>query len=118
MKSIREFSEIYLHKALVDGRIQINGLAQIVQGSMSKSPFGGALFVFTTRRRNYVKILYWNRSGFALWVYRLEKEKFHWPTKMDGPVIELSSEWLELLLDGYDITPMKPHAKLAYSAVF
>jgi transposase len=117
MRSVRDFGEIHLHKAPVDGRKQINGLAQIVQGAMGKSPFGGALFVFTTRRRDYVKLLYWNRSGFALWVHRLEEEKFRWPAKMDGDVIELSVEQLEGLLQGYDITPMKPHATLAYSAV-
>lgn len=117
MRSVRDFGEIHLHKAPVDGRKQINGLAQIVQGAMGKSPFGGALYVFTTRRRDYVKLLYWNKSGFALWVYRLEEEKFRWPAKMDGDVIELSTQQLEGLLHGYDITPMKPHATLAYSAV-
>jgi transposase len=114
---VRDFGEIFLHKAAVDGRKQINGLAQIVQGAMGKSPFGGALFVFTTRHREYVKLLYWNKSGFALWSYRLEEEKFRWPTKMDGDVIELSAQQLESLLQGYDIAPMRPHATLVYSAV-
>lgn len=117
MKSIHKFSSIFLHKTTVDGRKQINGLAAIVESEMGQSPFGGGLFVFTTRRRDYVKLLYWNHSGFALWTYRLEEEKFRWPLKMDGDVITLTPQQLEWLIDGYDIMHMKPHAKLAYSAV-
>ena len=117
MKSIHDFSSIFLHKAPIDGRKQINGLASIVEAAMGQSPFSGGLFVFTTRRRDFVKILYWNRSGFALWMHRLEKEKFHWPRKLDGDVIELTSQQLSWLIDGYDITRMKPHATLAYSSV-
>lgn len=117
MRSVRDFGEIFLHKAPVDGRKQINGLAQIVQGAMQRSPFDGALFVFTTRRRDYVKLLYWNKSGFALWLTRLEEERFRWPSKMDGDVITLTPQQLEWLLEGYDLMRMKPHAKLAYSAV-
>jgi len=52
-----------------------------------------------------------------LWVHRLEEEKFRWPSKMDGDVIELTPQQLEWLIEGYDIMRMKPHAKLAYSAV-
>lgn len=117
MKSVRDFGTILLHKAPVDGRKQINGLAAIVEGAMGQSPFGGALFVFTTKRRDFVKLLYWNKSGFALWMHRLEEEKFRWPKKLDGDVVQLSPQQLEWLIEGYDIVRMKPHATLAYSAV-
>jgi transposase len=117
VRSIRDFGEIFLHKAPVDGRKQINGLATIVQGAMDKNPFDGALFAFTTRRRDFVKLLYWNKSGFALWVMRLEEEKFRWPSKLEGDVVTLLPSQLELLLEGYDIMRMKPHATRVYSAV-
>ncbi len=117
MKSVHAFGEIFLHKAAVDGRKQINGLAAIDQGAMGKNPFQGALFVFTTRRRDYLKLLYWNKSGFALWLTRLEKEKFRWPSKVEGDVVTITPHELELLLEGYDIMRMKPHATLAYSSV-
>lgn len=117
MRSIHDFGQVLLHKAAVDGRKQINGLAAIVQGAMGQNPFGGGLFVFTTKRRDFVKLLYWNKSGFALWVHRLEEEKFRWPKKMDGDVVTLSPQQLEWLIEGYDIVRMKPHAALAYSAV-
>ena len=117
MRSIHDFDQIFMHKSPVDGRKQINGLAAIVEAAMGKCPFSGALFAFTTRRRDYIKLLYWNRSGFALWVQRLEKERFRWPRKFDGDVVTLSSQQLEWLLEGYDIMRMKPHAALNFSSV-
>ena len=105
MRSIRDFGTILMHKAPVDGRKQINGLAAIVESAMGQSPFGGALFVFTTKRRDVVKLLYWNKSGFALWMHRLEEEKFRWPKKLDGDVVTLSPQQLEWLIEGYDSRP-------------
>lgn len=117
MKSIHEFSEIFLHRAAVDGRKAINGLSIIVQAAMKQSPFAGGLFVFTNKRRDVVRILYWDKSGYALWMKRLEEEKFRWPVKMTSDVVTLSSTELSWLLDGLDITRMKPHQTLIYSHV-
>ena len=117
MKSMHDFGSVFLHKAPIDGRKQINGLAAIVEGVMGQSPFGGALFAFTTRRRDFIKLLYWDKTGFALWTKRLEEEKFRWPLKMEGEVVTLTSEQLSWVLDGIDITRLKPHAALEYLAV-
>lgn len=117
MKSLRKFKSILLHRAPVDGRKLINGLAAIVEAEMGQSAKVGSLFVFTARRRDTVRLLYWDRTGFALWIKKLETEKFRWPLKMEGETIELTSQQLSFLLDGYDIQRMKPHATLAYQAV-
>ena len=117
MKSLRKFSSIYLHRAPVDGRKMINGLAAIVEAEMGQSPMKGGLFVFTSRRRDTVRLLYWDRSGFALWMKKLETEKFRWPLKMAGESITLTSQQLAFLLDGYDIARMRPHETLSYAAV-
>ncbi len=117
MRNVDQFKSIFLHKAPVDGRKQINGLSAIVQNAMGQSPFGGGLFAFTTKRRDVVKLLYWNNSGFALWTHRLEEEKFRWPLKMQGDVLTLAPQQLSWLIEGYDIMRMKPHATLSYSSV-
>ncbi len=117
MKSVHGFDAVFLHKKPIDGRKQINGLAIMVQTSMDLDPFSNAIFVFITRRRDTIKLLYWNQSGFALWVYRLEKEKFRWPNRMEDEVIELSSQQLSWLIEGYDIMRMRPHEKLIFSSV-
>jgi len=116
MKSLRKFTTIYLHRTAVDGRKMINGLAAIVEGEMGKSPMDGSLFVFTSRRRHTIRLLYWDKTGFALWTKKLEADRFRWPSKMEGETIALSPQQLRFLLDGYDIARMKPHATLAYAS--
>jgi transposase len=117
MKSIHEFSSVYLHRLPVDGRKQINGLASIVEHEMELSPFDEGLFVFTNRRRRVIKLLYWDRTGFAMWMKRLEEDKFRWPLKLKDDTVKLTSKQLAWLLDGIDITRMKPHETLSYASV-
>ena len=117
MQMFAEVSAVYLHREPVDFRQSINGLAAMVEGAMSLSPFSGAVFVFCNRRRDKLKILYWDHSGFALWYKRLEDARFHWPRQWPEAVIELREEQLHWLLLGYDIIRMQPHKMLHYSLV-
>ena len=110
-------SEVYLHRAPVDFRKSINGLSVIVEGEMDLSPLSGALFVFCNKKRDKLKLLYWDKSGFALWYKRLEQETFKWPRRLNEAVIELDEAQLHWLLEGYDITKMQPHAHLAYQSL-
>ncbi|MCZ0938228.1 MAG: IS66 family insertion sequence element accessory protein TnpB [Caldilineaceae bacterium] len=57
-------------------RKQINGLVLLVQEEMQTSPFETALFVFCNARRRLLKAVYRNRTGFCLWMKRMEKRKF------------------------------------------
>ena len=66
---------IYLYRDVVDFRKSINGLIVVVEQQMQLSPFQDALFVFCNKKRDKVKILYWDRTGFALWYKRLEKHR-------------------------------------------
>jgi hypothetical protein len=50
-----------------------------------------------------MKMLYFDKSGFALWLKRLEDAKFSWPKKIEKDVIEITSEDIELLLEGVNI---------------
>jgi len=108
---------VYLHRDPVDFRKSINGLSIIVEAEMALSPLSGALFVFCNKKRDKLKLLYWDKSGFALWYKRLEQEKFKWPRKMSEATIELDEIQLHWLLDGYDITKMKPHVVLNYQTL-
>ena len=56
---------IYVKPGKTDMRKQINGLSIIVQEELKLDPFCGALFLFCNRRHHLLKILYWDRSGFA-----------------------------------------------------
>ena len=107
-------SRIYLRPGRTDMRKQINGLAILVKETLGRDPMSGDLFVFCGRRRNVVKILYWQRTGFCLWMKRVEEERFPWPnTSLEAQ--EVTREQLLWLLDGIDFT--KAHRTLKYSQV-
>ena len=107
---------VYLCVQPVDFRKQINGLAALVQTSLALDPFAEQIYVFTNRRRTAVKCLYWERSGFVLWLKRLETERFHWPGG-DSAVVTLTGQELNGLLDGFDLRQWRPHAALRYTHV-
>jgi transposase len=117
MRPSADLPVVYLCKCPVDFRKGINGLAVLVEQSLELDPFSERLFVFTNRRRDKVKILYWERSGFCLWQKRLEQERFRWPVHLDAAVIELDGQQLNWLLDGYDLRHLQPHKRLKYQTV-
>lgn len=116
MKSLDSFSKIYLYKPHVDFRKQIDGLSVIVEGEMRLSPFQNQIFVFANAARSRLKILYWDRTGFALWQKRLEKNRFPWPERSSGH-LELTAKQISWILDGVDIFKIKPHEELKYKNV-
>jgi transposase len=110
----RGIERVYLHRAAIDMRKQMDGLAALVEGVLQENPFSGSLFVFINRGRDKLKMLVWDRSGFIVWYKRLEKEKFAWPVRAQDAVVTLSGEQLHWLLDGYDVFRMKPHQTLNF----
>lgn len=116
MKSLHNFSGIYVFRDPVDMRKSYDGLSALVQASFGERLFDGTLFVFRSKRSRALKMLYWNGSGYAIWMTRLEEEKFHWPKNIRGDSLELSAEQIEWMLNGFDITKMKPHKRLDYQA--
>lgn len=106
---------MYLHRAPVDMRKQIDGLVILAKEVIQQDPTSGALFGFINARRNKLKLLLWERNGFVIWYKRLERDKFHWPRRIDEAVVTLSGEQLNWLLDGYDVWRMKPHEALKFS---
>ena len=109
--------EVWLCVEPVDFRKQITGLATLVQDALAMDPFSAQLFVFTNRRRTQCRILYWERCGFVLWQKRLERARFAWPRNAEAAV-SLSGSQLNLLLDGYDIWRIRPHAQLPYASMY
>ena len=94
-----------------------DGLSVLVEGILKYDPFSRNLFCFVNKRRNQIKVLYWQRTGFCLWLKRLEEEKVKWPFHFEPlasdvarpPTVELSEEQLLRLLDGLDLRHLKPH---------
>ena len=107
-------ARVFLALGSTDMRKAINGLSILVEQHLFRDPFSGDLFVFCNRRRNMVKVLYWEKNGFCLWHKRLEKHKFQWPDSAEE-VVMVGPRELEWLLDGLDFT--SAHQRLFYSAV-
>jgi len=112
-----ELPEVYVCIRPVDFRKGIDGLTALVEGNLGRSPFSEKLFVFTNKRRDKVRILYWERNGFCLWMKRLEQERFKWPSFLGDEVAILTGQQLNWLLDGYDLKYLKPHKALSYQSV-
>ena len=101
----------------VDMRKAINGLSILVEEVLERDPFSPQLFVFCNRKRDKLKILYWERSGFVLWYKRLEKQRFPWPRESDDAVVTMTGRELNWLLDGIDWFQLKPHEALSFDSV-
>lgn len=115
MRGVGEFLKIYLFVPIVDMRKQLPGLSVLIADALGHDPFTGSLYMFRGRRRDLIKCIYWDNTGFAMWVKRLDRELFPWPkTSSTNETIFLSSEQLALLLAGVNIWKIKKHKTLKY----
>jgi len=106
---------VFLHRDAVDCRKNINGLAVLVEQSLQLNPLARAVYAFTNRRRDRVKLLLWERNGFWMMTKRLEEDRFKWPSGVG--VERLTTEQLHWLLEGIDITAMRRHPQRHYQRV-
>ena len=92
---------IHFAVGLVDMRKGIDGLRTIVDGVLKRDPFEGHLFVFVGKSQDKVKILFWDRNGFVVYMKRLEQGRFQLPTVGAGKAhIEMEPAHLAMFLDG------------------
>ncbi|MBL4680302.1 MAG: IS66 family insertion sequence element accessory protein TnpB [Pseudomonadales bacterium] len=109
--------EIYLYRDPIDFRKSYRGIGAIIELELGHNPFSGSLYIFVNRARNKVKCLFWETNGFVLYYKSLSEEKFKWP-KDDTELMTLTGQEINFLLDGYDLSAMKPHKKLHYQSLF
>lgn len=106
--------QIFIKPGPTDMRKQINGLSVIIEEELNLDPLNGNLYLFCNKNRRRLKILYWDRNGFCLWLKRLEQDKFPWPKNSEESK-EITKLQLEMLLDGINF--FNAYEKLNYSAV-
>lgn len=82
-------------------RKSIFTLGYLVQEEMQLNLFQEAVFLFCNKRKDMMKILYWDGNGFCLWMKKLEKDKYPFPNSMEE-VTELTRERFIFLLKGID----------------
>lgn len=96
---------IYVAAEPVDLRRGFDGLAATTRTLIHENPLNGHLFVFLNRRRNRVKLLVWDRTGYLLLYKRLERGTFRLPTepRPGARHVELDAGDLGLMLEGVDL---------------
>ena len=104
MLSLPSTVRIYLCSQPADMRRAFDGLAAMTQQVIGQNPLSGHLFVFVNRRRDRLKILYWDRDGYALWAKRLERGTFRFP-EPKGNSLEVTPAEMAAILDGIDLSP-------------
>ena len=103
MKPVSAFASIFIYRSPIDMRKSINGLSFVVDQEMKLDLKSSSLFIFCNRKRTHMKMLYFDRSGFALWLKKLDESKFPWPKDIEVDVVTVAAKDLELLLEGINI---------------
>ena len=95
---------VFLHSPPTDLRKGFDALCGLVTTAFGQDPTSGHLFLFVNRRRDRIKILYWDRDGLAIWYKRLEIGSFQIPaTAPDAVSVEMTPTQLSLILAGIDL---------------
>ena len=94
-------TKVWLAAGVTDMRRGFTALAAQAEATLQQDPFAGHLFVFRGRRGDLVKVIWWDGQGACMFVKRLERGKFVWPSAKEGKV-SLTPAQLAMLLEGID----------------
>jgi transposase len=97
----------------VDGRKGADSLMVLVREAFRHDPLSGHLFIFFSKRCDRVRIVYWDRSGFAMWTKRLEKGRFRPSFSSDRKLgsIAIEAAELALIVEGIDLVGARRRAR-------
>lgn len=112
---ISKANKIYIACGYTDMRKAIDGLSAIVQQNFQLNPFENSLFLFCGRKRDRMKVLYWEGDGFVLLYKRLENGRFHWPMNAEA-VRSITNQEFRWLLEGLSIDQPKAVKKMNIGA--
>jgi transposase len=104
-------TRIYLYRAPCDMRKSFDGLCGLIRSELGADPLSGSLFVFVNRRRNMVKLIYWDRDGFMILFKRLERGCFSLP---DGATSDARIDRLQLTLLLEGVVPKKVNKRYIF----
>ena len=99
-------TRIWLAVAPTDMRCSFDRLADLAKAVRGDDPFSGHLFLFRSRGGDRLKVLYWDRDGYALWYKRLERGGFRFPA-CEGESVEVNAADLAMILEGIDLASVR-----------
>ena len=97
---------LWLYTPATDMRKSFNGLSALVKNALRENPLSGDLFIFLNRRRTMMKLLYFDTSGYCIWMKKLEAGAFQLPLH-GGDKVLLNRTQLTLILEGIDLQSIK-----------
>jgi len=101
MLSLAHNTRIYVHVPATDLRKSFDGLTGLVRSAFETDPRNGSWFLFFNKRRDRVKLLWWDGDGYALWYKRLERGSFEMlRARHNATTLEIDATQLTLLLRG------------------
>lgn len=105
MLSLPPSVRLFVATQPVDGRKGADSLMVIVRDVFAQDPLSGHLFIFFSKRCDRIRVVYWDRSGFAMWTKRLERGRFRPSFSVDGRMTAAAIEAAELALivEGIDL---------------
>ncbi len=114
MLSLPPSVRIFLCLEPADMRRSFDGLCLMSEKIVRENPFSGHLFVFANKRKDRLKVLYWDRDGFAIWYKRLEEGTFGFEAGGSGG-LEIDASRLSLILGGIDLGRARPRRRYSRS---
>ena len=106
MLSLSSRQRYFLYRSATDMRKGFNGLSGLIRQHIDHELLSGDAFIFLNKRRDRMKILAWDRTGFVVWYKVLEQGTFEMPTA-ENEALEISWTTLQLLLEGIEIKSVK-----------
>jgi transposase len=117
MLNVTSNVQIYLCTAPTDMRKSFDGLTTLVASAMSKDVLSGHLFLFLNRRRDRIKLMWWDRDGLAIWMKRLQAGTFEIPKAgTDQACLELDTTQLAMLLTGVSMQSAQRRKRFALAS--
>jgi transposase len=114
MLTVTSNVQIYLCTAPTDMRKSFDGLSALVASAMNKDVLSGHLFLFLNRRRDRVKLMWWDRDGLAVFYKRLQAGTFEIPkVSNDQACLELDTTQLAMLLTGVSMASAQRRKRFA-----
>jgi transposase len=104
----------FIYRSGCDMRKGYDGLSGIVRNEWKKDPLSGDVFIFLSKHRNKIKLLYWQNDGFVIYSKRLEKGTFELPKDNS---IEISAQQLQFILEGIYLSSIKKRMRYEHHFV-
>ncbi len=105
-------TRVWLCTEPTDMRKSYNGLSALVKHQLGDDPLNGALYAFINRKRTQMKVLYFDRSGYAIWSKRLERG--HFVASHNGAIKHaLSVTELHCLVDGIELREARKYKRFS-----